>query len=64
MPDLVDDHMALKQEVKQLRQVVRLGVEMRAAQARYFRRDRTREDLIAAKQAEAAFDLAAKGVLG
>lgn len=41
---------------------VRLGRAMRAAQAAYFK-DRSRENLIASKQAEAAFDKAAAAVI-
>lgn len=41
-----------------LLEVVRLGVEMRQAQSAYFK-NRTKENLIASKQAEAAFDKAA-----
>ena len=46
----------------ELLEVARLGVEMRVAQNRYFR-DRSKENLIASKQAESAFDKAAKAVL-
>lgn len=44
------------------REVVELGVQMRRAQATYFR-DRDRTALLAAKQAETAFDMAAARLL-
>lgn len=46
-------------EIDRLHSIVALGVEMRAAQARYFK-DRSKENLIASKQAETAFDKAAR----
>ncbi|MDB5244025.1 MAG: hypothetical protein JWP57_4651 [Spirosoma sp.] len=42
-------------------QVVRLGVEMRECQNRYFA-NRSKENLIASKVAESKFDKAAKAV--
>ena len=49
-------------EIERLREVVRQGVIMRAAQRAYFA-DRSRENLIASKEAEKAFDVAARTVL-
>jgi hypothetical protein len=49
--------------VERLREVVRQGVAMRAAQRAYFK-DRSRENLIASKEAEKAFDAAARAALG
>ena len=50
-------------EIERLREVVRQGIAMRAAQKAYFA-DRSRENLIASKEAERAFDVAARAVLG
>jgi len=50
-------------EIERLREVVRQGVAMRAAQKAYFA-DRSRENLIASKEAEKAFDAAARAALG
>lgn len=50
-------------EIKRLREVVRQGMTMRAAQKAYFA-DRSRENLIASKEAEKAFDVAARAALG
>jgi len=48
---------------ERLREVVRQGVTMRTAQRAYFA-DRSRENLIASKEAERAFDAAARTALG
>lgn len=50
-------------EIERLRDAVRLGVEARQAQRAYFK-DRTQSNLVASKQAEAAFDKAARAALG
>lgn len=44
------------------REVVELGVQMRTAQKAYFR-DRDKTALMAAKQAETAFDMAAARIM-
>jgi hypothetical protein len=49
-----------KSRIEQLEAALRLGVDMRHAQVTYFK-DRSKENLIASKQAEAAFDRAALG---
>lgn len=48
--------------VEPLHAALRLGAAMRAAQRAYFA-DRSRDNLIASKQAEAAFDVAAKALM-
>lgn len=45
-----------------LESTVRIGVDMRAKQTAYFK-DRSRDNLIASKQAESAFDTAAREAL-
>lgn len=50
-------------EIERLREVLRQGVTMRAAQRAYFA-DRSRENLIASKEREKAFDVAARAALG
>lgn len=49
-------------EIERLREALRQGVAMRAAQRAYFA-DRSRENLIASKEAEKAFDVAARAAL-
>lgn len=49
---------ALEERVPRLEVLARLGVEMRKRQKEYFK-TRTREALIASKEAESAFDKAA-----
>jgi hypothetical protein len=49
-------------EIERLREALRQGVAMRAAQKAYFA-DRSRENLIASKEAERAFDIAARAAL-
>ncbi len=51
------------EEIERLREALRRGVAMRAAQRAYFA-DRSRENLIASKEAEKAFDAAARAALG
>ncbi len=46
--------------IEELEAVLRLGVDMREKQKTYFK-DRSKENLIASKQAETAFDRAALG---
>jgi hypothetical protein len=46
-------------EIERLRAIVSIGIEVRTRQTAYFK-SRTKEDLIASKQAEDAFDKAAK----
>jgi 1,4-alpha-glucan branching enzyme len=46
-------------EIVRLRATVQMGIKMRERQKAYFK-TRTKDDLIASKQAEAAFDRAAK----
>lgn len=50
-------------KVKSWRDVVELGVKMRAAQKAYFTQGRTRDQLDASKKLEREFDQAAKAVL-
>jgi len=50
-------------EIERLREALQQGVAMRAAQKAYFA-DRSRENLIASKEAERAFDVAARTALG
>ena len=58
--DLIDE---AADEIERLREALRQGVTMRAAQKAYFA-DRSRENLIASKEAEKAFDVAARAALG
>jgi len=46
--------------IEQLESALRLGIDMREKQKAYFK-DRSKENLIASKQAESAFDRAALG---
>jgi hypothetical protein len=53
---------AAEARIAELERALRLGVVARQAQSTYFR-NRTRENLIASKQAEKAFDDAARDLL-
>jgi hypothetical protein len=58
-----DEVPALNTRILQLETALAIGVDMRAKQRRYFK-DRTQENLAASKQAEKAFDNAARQALG
>lgn len=60
MPGLIE---RLERQNECLRHAVDLGVKMRKAQAAYFK-DRSQDNLIASKVAEADFDKAAKAAIG
>lgn len=49
----------MNDDPEKLRLVIRLGIQMREAQKRYFK-TRDRSDLVASKQYEKNFDLAAE----
>ncbi len=48
---------------EKMRDVIRLGIEMRGAQRKYFR-TREQADLLASKQLEREYDAAAEAVFG
>jgi hypothetical protein len=54
--------MTTRQHTPDLLSVVKLGVAMREAQRAYFK-NRTQERLVASKQAEKAFDAAARAAI-
>jgi hypothetical protein len=60
--DADDEIKKLRADNERLREALRQGVAMRAAQRAYFA-DRSRENLIASKEAERAFDAAARAAL-
>jgi hypothetical protein len=57
VPNICD---AAADRIEALEAALRLGIDMRDKQKAYFK-DRSKENLIASKQAEAAFDRAALG---
>ena len=56
------EHREAADEIERLREALQQGVAMRAAQKTYFA-DRSRENLIASKEAERSFDAAARAAL-